>query len=739
MTVESLIKDYLVYLEVEKGRSKKTTENYGHYLKRFLDWAKIERPHQIDAELVSQYRLFLNRLEVKSPPAGGLKKITQNYHIIALRNFLKYLAKRDIKTLTAEKIELAKQTPREVEFLEGDELERLLKSPEGDSVRALRDRALLEILFSTGLRVSEACKLNRDSMNLDKGEFSVRGKGEKIRVVFLSETAKAALRTYLAKRKDIEPALFVRIPKGRPGRVMDSIRVQKDKARQVRLAQMRLTPRSVQRIIKKYAIKAGITRRVTPHTLRHCLHKNTRIALNPSMISSQELFLSDKQNILSFDFSGNHLASGRVSRRFTHVKSRLLSVWASGRELICSPYHSLFTISSEGIAPVLAKDLKIGMYLAGIKDLSNKGRPSKHSAGFWRLVGYIIGDGTLSEARRGIIINDKNKEFIDYYAKIAERIIDRPPTIIERLNGKSWMLNIYSVSFLRKLRELGLIHKSNERRVPSELFSATSKEIKAFLSGFYDAEGNSGTIKIFSASKELLKDIQFLFLRLRIDSLLFERQRKVKLPQGKIIDNKIYTLYILHRPSQLLFKKLIPTLKLKIKVFDHFSGHKLPTQLLLKAIYPDILKEAQGLNEYMDNVYNMKHLRRYLKMCLTPDSLRALMGGFKRFNYNNSVTQILEQLLSLEKIKWLRVSKIKKLPGSHEVYDFTVLPNHNLITDGFISHNSFATDLLISGADIRSVQTMLGHSSITTTQIYTHITDKQLKEIHKSFHGKKRG
>jgi len=171
--------------------------------------------------------------------------------------------------LTAEKIELAKQTPRQVEFLEGDELGRLLGAPEGDSVRALRDRALLEILFSTGLRVSEACNLNRGSMNLDKGEFSVRGKGEKIRVVFLSETAKAALRTYLAKRKDIEPALFVRIPKGRPGRVMDSIRVQKDKARQVRIAQMRLTPRSVQRIIKKYAIKAGITRRVTPHTLRH--------------------------------------------------------------------------------------------------------------------------------------------------------------------------------------------------------------------------------------------------------------------------------------------------------------------------------------------------------------------------------------------------------------------------------------------------------------------------------------
>jgi len=238
-------------------------------LKRFSDWAKIEKPQQIDAELVRQYRLYLNRLEVKGPPAGGLKKITQNYHVIALRNFLKYLAKRDIKTLTAEKIELAKQAPREVEFLEGDELDRLLKSPEGDSARALRDRALLEILFSTGLRVSEVCKLNRDSFNLNKGEFSVRGKGEKIRVVFLSETAKLALKTYLMKRKDIEPALFVRILKGKPSQAVDSIRTDTGKAQQVRLAQLRLTPRSVQRIIKKYAIKAGITRRVTPHTLRH--------------------------------------------------------------------------------------------------------------------------------------------------------------------------------------------------------------------------------------------------------------------------------------------------------------------------------------------------------------------------------------------------------------------------------------------------------------------------------------
>lgn len=254
MDLESLIKDYLAYLEIEKGRSRKTSENYGHYLKRFLAWSKAKSPAQIDADLIRQYRLYLNRLEEKG---RGLKKVTQNYHIIALRNFLKYLAKRDIKTMAAEKIELAKQSPREVEFLEGDELERLLKAPEGDSARSLRDRSILELLFSSGLRVSELCGLNRSSLNLDKGEFSVRGKGEKIRVVFISDTAKASLRSYLAKRKDVDQALFVRIPKG------------KKENSQAKYEKLRLTPRSIQRLIHHYAIKAGISRKVTPHTLRH--------------------------------------------------------------------------------------------------------------------------------------------------------------------------------------------------------------------------------------------------------------------------------------------------------------------------------------------------------------------------------------------------------------------------------------------------------------------------------------
>ncbi|HBA52317.1 TPA: hypothetical protein DCY68_00730, partial [Candidatus Azambacteria bacterium] len=251
--IERFLEDYLKYLEVEKNRSIKTMENYRHYLERFLLWAKIQEPKDITADLVREFRLYLNRL--KDDSNRGLKKITQNYHVIALRNFLKYLRKRDIETLAPEKIELAKVALREIEFLEETELERLLNAPQGGGLSDSRDKAILELLFATGLRVSELCGLNRQSVNLKQDEFSVRGKGDKIRVVFLSETAKNCLKNYLDKRVDVDEALFVRVGKGKNF-------FQKN-------ADLRLTSRSVERIIKKYAAKAGIGKKVTPHQLRH--------------------------------------------------------------------------------------------------------------------------------------------------------------------------------------------------------------------------------------------------------------------------------------------------------------------------------------------------------------------------------------------------------------------------------------------------------------------------------------
>lgn len=254
MDLKKLKNQYLEHLEIEKDRSQKTIENYDHYLERFFTWAKIKSPSDITDDLIRSYRLYLNRMaDEKGRP---LKKITQNYHVIAVRNFLKYLAKRDIKALSADKIELGKTQRMEVEFLDSDEIDRIFEAAAGLDLKALRDRAILELLYSSGLRVSELTNLNRDQVNLKTQEFSVRGKGGKIRVVFISDRAKNTLERYLEKRSDIDPAVFARI---------GIKRLEKNN----KSDNLRLTPRSIQRIVKHYALKAGIVKDVHPHTLRH--------------------------------------------------------------------------------------------------------------------------------------------------------------------------------------------------------------------------------------------------------------------------------------------------------------------------------------------------------------------------------------------------------------------------------------------------------------------------------------
>lgn len=246
--IERLLKEFLEHTEIERGRSVKTIENYDRYLKRFFAFTKISKPSQITESILREYRLWLNRQEGIS---GSMKKRTQNYYLIALRAFLKYMRKRGVASLSPEQIELAKVGDRSLDLISSDELERLMKAPLGDDLKALRDRAMLELLFSTGLRVSELCSLNQD-LDLKRDSFSVRGKGDKVRVVFLSPSAKESIQTYLSKRKDFDEALFIQL--GKASKKAD---------------ELRLTPRSVERIIKHYAIKAGITRKVTPHVIRH--------------------------------------------------------------------------------------------------------------------------------------------------------------------------------------------------------------------------------------------------------------------------------------------------------------------------------------------------------------------------------------------------------------------------------------------------------------------------------------
>lgn len=250
MDALALKRQFLEHIEIERGRAVKTIENYDRYLTRFFTWAHINQVSDITEEKVREFRLWLNR---QPGTSGAMKRRTQNYYLIALRAFLKFLRKREIPSISPERIELAKLPERSLDLISPTELTRLIGSAKGTDLRTLRDRAILELLFSTGLRVSELCNLNSD-IDLSREDLSVRGKGEKVRVVFISPSAKEAVQAYMKARKDLEEALFVNI------RADNAAGKKKPE---------RLTPRAVQLLIKKYAAKAGITKKVTPHVLRH--------------------------------------------------------------------------------------------------------------------------------------------------------------------------------------------------------------------------------------------------------------------------------------------------------------------------------------------------------------------------------------------------------------------------------------------------------------------------------------
>lgn len=286
------INDFLDYMEIEKNRSQRTLDNYHHYLMRFMEFAKRAgktnlSPAQINLPLVRKYRQWLNRY--KDASGKGLKLATQNYHVIALRAFLKFLAKNDVKSLPAEKIELPKTPARSVDFLEIYEIDQLFDAiPKDNKLQHLRDYAIIQTLFSTGLRVSELTALKKEKINLKRGEFMVRGKGDKPRIVFMSEEAKAALKRYIDKREDNNEFVFI--------------------SHGVNTNARSLTPRSVQRIMQKYATKAGIVKKVTPHTMRHSYA--TDLLINGADIRSVQALLGH--------------SSITTTQVYTHITNRQL-------------------------------------------------------------------------------------------------------------------------------------------------------------------------------------------------------------------------------------------------------------------------------------------------------------------------------------------------------------------------------------------------------------------------------
>jgi len=273
--IDKLKSEFLEYLEIEKGSAIRTVENYAHYLARFFEFGKIKKVEDITDSSVREFRIWLNRQATGNNRKTGetISKKTQNYYMIALRVFLKYLTKKGIKCMQVEQIELAKIPERSLDLITQTELTRLLNSPQGTDLKNLRDKAILELLFSTGLRVSELCSLTND-IDLSTPEMSIRGKGGKVRVVFISEEAKNAVRAYLKARKDMSDALFVQIEND----------IGKNK-KEVGA----LTRRSIERIVKQHAIKAGISKKVTPHVIRHSFA--TDLLQNGADIRSVQMML----------------------------------------------------------------------------------------------------------------------------------------------------------------------------------------------------------------------------------------------------------------------------------------------------------------------------------------------------------------------------------------------------------------------------------------------------------------
>ena len=270
----TLMYEFVESLEVEGGRSSKTAENYTHYLERFMEFAGDQTVDTISAELLRKYRLWLNRY--KNDSGETLSTKTQSYHLIALRGFLQYLSKRDIASLAPNKIELPKTVRKQVTFLHFDEIERLRGEIKTDDEAGLRDRAIIELLFSSGLRVSELCALDRDHVNTKRREFVVRGKGQKDRPVYISSTAAEHLEEYLTARHDSLNPLFLNYSRNAGAA---------DTSGDYR----RLTPRSIQRMISKYARLAGITKHVSPHTMRHSFA--TDLLMNGADIRSVQTML----------------------------------------------------------------------------------------------------------------------------------------------------------------------------------------------------------------------------------------------------------------------------------------------------------------------------------------------------------------------------------------------------------------------------------------------------------------
>lgn len=723
---------FFEYLDLEKGLSDKSRQTYGRLLQQFAKWLEKNKlsnlkPHQLTEKHIWEYRVDISK-KINKTTGQPLKKTTHNYYLIALRNLLNYFADRGIVSLPSEKIKLTKSKfdERAIKFLELEQIKNLLEAPDISTKTGLRDRAILETLFSTGVRVAELRGLNREQVKITPAtkdlEVVIIGKGSRPRPIYFSERAIKWLKKYLETREDKDKALFINY-KG------------------PKKASKRLTDRSIENIVKKYAIKAGIPTFTTPHTLRHCLHPATRIVLTDKVISARELYFSATNKAQAIDWETLKLRPQKIIEKSSHL-SPLLSIWADGHNLVCSPNHRLFTIGKYGIQEVLANEVKLGDYIMAADKIEVTEKRFIKSK-LARLLGYVLGDGTVSRARTAIILCDKSQSILEAYKRLVENTFFEPLNLVlvKSKNRNSWELRIYSKELTEFFLSLGLDVKSKERRMPWQLFSATLEELSAFMAGYYDAEGNTGNIRMFSSSLGLLKDIQTALLRFGINSHINYRKKNVVLPQGRNFSHEIYTLYVLQRPDQLAFKEHIKTWKNRnLKVNAKCLGRKIPAGKLLSTIKQDANKKNITWIQSLRDNHHISEFNRYIdKIIPTEKTLEKIIAQLEKSGYSSFYLDTLAKITRAENIKWLKVKKKTTLhSGRHCTYDFGLKQQHgSIITDGIISHNSFATDLLAQGVDLRTLQEFLGHKNISTTQIYAHITSKKLRDTHRKFHGGK--